>query len=67
MLCVAQDSESATYAKLIAPTNLERSVAPKANSPFVLPIDEVGSKDTATRFWLIAPWENKLSVTAYRA
>lgn len=42
--------EEATYAKLIAPTNLERSVAPKVSSPFGLPSVCVGSKDIATRF-----------------
>lgn len=39
-----------THAKLIAPTNLERSVAPKVNSPFEMLTVCVGSKDIATRF-----------------
>lgn len=48
--CAGHNSrKEATYAKLIAPTNLERSVAPKVSSPFGLPMVCVGSKDIATR------------------
>lgn len=46
------------------PVNLEESVPPKVNSPLVDDSDVVGSKETARRFWVMVPWEKRLSVTA---
>ena len=39
------------------------SVLPNVSSPFTTDTEVVGSKDTATRFYLILPCEKRLSVT----
>ena len=44
--------------------NLLESVPPNVTSPLVDSSDVVGSKETATKFCVITPCENKLSVTA---
>ncbi len=47
----------------MAPVNLLESVPPKVSSPLVEVKLVVGSKETATKFEVIIPCENKLSVT----
>lgn len=52
-----------THTKLMEPVNLDESVPPKVSSPLVISSELVGSNETETRFCVITPWANRLSVT----
>lgn len=56
-------TNSDTYAKVIAPVNLEESVPPNVSSPLVSAADVVGAKETLTSWAGMVPWLNNWSTT----